>query len=392
MSKTKINQLKKLVSINLSSIFALSILMNVKAEQLLKEAPSSIGVSYLDSRDELKDYILDTGDILNIDFINAPELSGLFSIDQEGEIYFERIKKAYVRGLTINELTELLEKKYKEFLIDPEIYIIINTFKPIRVAVTGEVRKPGLIIFDAISSFEKYLLNDQSEKLGTISPNETIDSGSNFIKKSSDFVSSVSNAIIKSGGLTSYSNISRIEIVRDIPIGSGGGKKKAIIDLTSYLEGSESDMNVRLYDGDSIHIPKLKETDPNLVPNSILAGLSPAFITVNITGLIKNPGKAIIPSEGSLSDVINLNGPLSPLSGKVYLIRYNKNGTILRKNIKYSSTASPGSLQNPYLLENDLISVKRNFFSKSFGQIKAITEPFVGIYATKELYDSFTGN
>ena len=62
---------------------------------------------------------------MNIQFVNLPELSGLFTIDEKGEIFFERIKYTYVRGLTIKELTHLLEKRYEEFLIKPNIYIYI---------------------------------------------------------------------------------------------------------------------------------------------------------------------------------------------------------------------------------------------------------------------------
>ena len=51
---------------------------------------------------------MDTGDELSIEFINAKELSGFFSVDEQGEIYFDRIRKIYVRGLTINELKTLI--------------------------------------------------------------------------------------------------------------------------------------------------------------------------------------------------------------------------------------------------------------------------------------------
>ena len=82
---------------------------------------------------------------------------------------------------------------------------------------------------------------------------------------------------------------------------------------------------------------------------------------------------------------MNLTGPRKPLSGKIYLIRYKQNGTLLRKHIKYSSDASPGSQNNPYLLSGDLITVKNSIFGRFSGSLKAITEPFVGIYAAKEL-------
>ena len=82
--------------------------------------------SYLESKNVLNDYILNTEDVLNIEFLNIPELSGLFSVDEQGEIYFERKKYTYIRSLTIKELTQLIERRYKEFLLNPEVYIRIK--------------------------------------------------------------------------------------------------------------------------------------------------------------------------------------------------------------------------------------------------------------------------
>ena len=81
---------------------------------------------------------------------------------------------------------------------------------------------------------------------------------------------------------------------------------------------------------------------------------------------------------------MNLIGPRKPLSGKIFLIRYKKDGTLLRKSINYSAKAMPDSTENPYLIAGDLITVKNSFLGKTSGTLKAITEPFIGIYATKE--------
>ena len=96
-----------------------------------------------------------------------------------------------------------------------------------------------------------------------------------------------------------------------------------------------------------------------------------------------------LPLEATLSDAIDLSGPIKPLSGKIVLIRYEKDGTISKKNISYSASAKRGSKRNPYLMENDLISVKNSFLGKSTGVIGEITAPFVGIYTTKEIIESF---
>ena len=86
-------------------------------------------ISYLNPRNDLRNYTLDEGDTLAIKFLNTPELNVNQTIDQEGEIYLSRLKSTYIRGLNIYQLKKLLEKKYKEFLIDPEIEIRITGFR-----------------------------------------------------------------------------------------------------------------------------------------------------------------------------------------------------------------------------------------------------------------------
>ena len=83
-------------------------------------------------------------------------------------------------------------------------------------------------------------------------------------------------------------------------------------------------------------------------------------------------------------------GTIKPLSGKIVLIRYETDGTVLKKNISYNAGAKRGSKRNPYLKENDLISVKNSFLGKTTGVLKEITAPFVGIYSTKELIEGFS--
>jgi len=90
------------------------------------------------------------------------------------------------------------------------------------------------------------------------------------------------------------------------------------------------------------------------------------------------------------TDAINLTGPIRPLSGKIVLIRYNKDGTILNKNISYSARAKKGSKRNPFVKQGDLISVKNSILGKTSGVIREFTAPFVGIYSTKEIIEGFS--
>ncbi len=441
-------------------------------------------ISYLNPRNDLRNYKLGEGDTLSIRFLKTPELNTNQTIDQEGEIYLSRLKSTYVKGLNIYQLKSLLEKKYKEFLIDPKIEIRISgyrfmgsgiysinnegelmlpllketyvrglttneiskllskkylnseyisseveiriaNFKPQRILITGEIRKPGIYKFPGYSSgdfvaienikddtsqkevmendAEAYITkkidgdNMTKEQLNSRESSNSLNQISQKndrresvqIKRPSENFTTISNAIRQAGGITSKTDLSRIEIIRDIPIGKGGGKQRAVIDFTSFLNESDPTNDIRLFDGDRIFLPKLASNSPDIIPKSILSGLSPRFITVDIFGRVENPGTVKLPLESALSDAINLTGPIKPLSGKIVLIRYNKDGTILNENISYSARAKKGSKRNPFVKEGDLISVKNSFFGKTTGVIREITAPFIGIYSTKEILESF---
>ncbi len=373
-------------------------------KQINTKNKKQLSVEYLEPKNELEDYIIDTGDQISLDFYPAAELSGVFSVSEEGELLLPRLDETFVRGLTKSELKTLLEKRYDEFLIDPEIKVRILVFKSIRVLTRGELRNPGFYKFPAYKSDSEITLekNDNSELdlLGG-NYNEQSDAGQNLqsnnqssqsleVKRASDNLTTISDVIRKAGGITSKTDLSRIEIIRDVPLGKGGGKKKAIIDFNAYIQASDATNDIRIFDGDILFFPTLRKSNPNQIPKSILSGISPKFISVNLFGRVDTPGEVKLPLESTLSDAIDLSGPIKPLSGKIVLIRYEKDGKVIKKNISYSASAKRGSKRNPYLKEDDLISVKNSFLGKTTGVIREFTAPFVGIYSTKEIIEGFS--
>ena len=295
-----------------------------------------------------------------------------------------------------------MEKRYDKFLIDPEIKVKIAVFKDVRVLVNGEIRNPGFYKFPAYDSvlnngkrnnskidFSIGNNNNQLE-IGQNSQLHNQSSGNLMVKRSSENLTTISDVIRKAGGITSATDLSRIEIIRDVPLGKGGGKKRAIIDFNPYIKQSDSSNDISIFDGDSFFFPELSKKDASQISESILAGISPKYIAVNIFGRVETPGLVKLPLEAVLSDAIDLTGPLKPLSGKIILIRYSNDGKVLKKNISYSAAAKRGSKRNPYLKEDDLITVKNSFFGKTTGVLKEVTAPFVGIYSTKQLIEGFS--
>ena len=359
------------------------------------EKDKYIPSSYLDSKKGLEDYIIGGGDGLFIEFYPAIELSGFFQVNEEGEVYLPRLNEVNVSGLTTSELEKLLQKNYSKFLISPDIKVKIAIFKERKVTITGEVRYPGSYYFPSYKSASVPNFLGAIKTSQDINPTQNLKPTQNTLKdqfsykKNSEKIKNISDVIRKAGGITSLSDLTRVEIIRDVPLGKGGGKKIAVVDLNQFLNEFESANDLRIFDGDQIFIPTLKINNKKQIPKSVITGLSPRFVEVDIYGRIENPGTFKLPLEGTLSDAIDITGPIKPLSGKVVLIRYNSDGTILKKKISYSANAPRGSKRNPYLKEGDLITVKNSVLGKTTGVIKELTAPIQGIYFTKELIDGF---
>ena len=238
-----------------------------KAETTFSNTKNNqIDIEYLDSKNELEDYIIDTGDSIALEFYPANELSGIFPVNEEGELLLPRLNETFVRGLTKSELKTLLEKRHAEFLIDPEIKIRISRFKRIRVLARGELRNPGFYKFPAYPSGSFSTLdkvdnskldslieknNEQSVIVQNLQSNNQ-SSQDLVVKRSSENITTISDVIRKAGGITSTTDLSKIEIIRDVPLGKGGGKKRAIIDFNAYVNDSDATKDIRIFDGDTL--------------------------------------------------------------------------------------------------------------------------------------------
>ena len=88
-------------------------------------------------------YILGPGDGLQIELLDLPELSGQFSIGPDGTLYLPRLRALYVEGLTIEELRGFLTQQFKAYVRNPQVYVRPVAFRPIRIYVGGEVKRPG---------------------------------------------------------------------------------------------------------------------------------------------------------------------------------------------------------------------------------------------------------
>ena len=97
-------------------------------------------------------YILGPGDSLQVELLDLPELSGVFTIGPDGTIYLPRLRALYVEGLTVEELRYFLTEQFRAYVKSPQVYVRPVGYRPIRIYVSGEVRRPGYYTLSGVQN------------------------------------------------------------------------------------------------------------------------------------------------------------------------------------------------------------------------------------------------
>jgi protein involved in polysaccharide export with SLBB domain len=97
------------------------------------------------SRLQTSEYVIQTGDQLEIKFFYNPELNELLTVRPDGRITLQLAHEVVAAGLTPAGLTESLTKTYSKELANPGIAVIVRSFSSQKVYVDGEVNKPGVL-------------------------------------------------------------------------------------------------------------------------------------------------------------------------------------------------------------------------------------------------------
>ena len=307
-----------------------------------------------------------------------------YLVNGDGRISLPRVKDIYVEGLTIDELTFLLTKRFSQYFINPEINVEILTYRDIEVYLEGEVATPGLYTLPG-QYFNPLSTNDLSQLFRNIDDPKPTKVTSE--KPLISIFPKLYDAIKFSGGITSYSDLTKIEIIRRNTISNGGGKIKAKIDFLEFINYGDDKNNVRLYDGDIIKIPKSNVELTKQLSKAIKTNLSPQFINVLVAGRVEQPGKLTLNRSNTLTDAIEITGGIKVVSGPIFFYRYSAEGLIDKRRFRYKANSKRGSYKNPILRNGDVIIVGKSGFNKTTELLKEVTQPFLGINATYELIE-----
>lgn len=404
MKSTSLGPLLKsfgLILISLIFSFNKSILI---ADELNKKKFAQEGIGGQLNLNYLKniprsEYILGPGDFLTLVIADdIPEFIIKTSIDGMGTIELPRLGRVFVQGLTKNELVDLLNESYEQYINFPDVAITIDNFRPMRIFIDGEVNSPGLYTIAGVKKVGVATKNEINSL--TIDRQKSSTSFSEQNKIATDkFLSTnslsesylfptVYDLIQVAGGVKNNADLSNIEIKRIDTISNGGGKVKTNINLLGSIKGNQNNQNIRIFDGDIIFVSESDISSMTQISDLIKSNLNPKFINIYLSGKAIQPGLKLVPNYSSASDLLEMF-PQKTLKGSMFLYRSNIDGTTEKRRIKISKTNPKGSFNNPFLKDGDIVRVGNNKFSVAAEIISELTNPMTGIYSTYRVIKLF---
>lgn len=195
-------------------------------------------------------YILDFGDILDIQLIGQKDLEEQLQIKRDGSINLPDVGKIKLAGLSLNEASLLIKAKVREAFVGTETFVSLFNVRDINVLVSGNAYKAGIY---------------------------TISGNSNML-----------HALAVAGGINEYGSYREINLIRNKEV-------VATLDMYDVLITGEYDNNVQLNSGDVIFVKPIKKI-------------------VSVDGAVKIPARYELNENQNLSEALAYAGGLTNLA------------------------------------------------------------------------------
>jgi polysaccharide biosynthesis/export protein len=297
-------------------------------------------------------YILGPGDSLALRFLAATELSGPFNLLSDGTASLPLLGNVRLTGLTLSQASQWLETLYKRQLLRPELQLTVVTPRPLRVAVVGQVSRPGLY---------------------TLTPSEA---SQTEVAVSITGLPTLVDAIQKAGGIGAEADLRSVMLQRRLP-GEAGAYKRTRLNLLALILEGDQQQNPLLFDGDTIRVEAAAEPVPEMIELSSTT-LAPQEITVNVIGEVKSGGRLQVPANTPLVQaVLAAGGPIAwrASRGDVELVRINRNGTATREKFALNLGQDASNSKNPPLRDGDTVVVNRSGLAVASDALNAVMSP-----------------
>lgn len=246
-------------------------------------------------------YQIGPQDVLTITVFGEADLSGKFTVEQDGTFTFPLVGRVKAGGASLRDVEQDLKKRLSDgYLRNPQVTVTMETYRSQRILIMGEVRSPA----------EYQLTGDMT----------------------------LLSALARAGGPTSAAGREAL-IVRTPrrPVldenGRPSGEPEIIhVDLNDLQAGNVS-LNIPLVDGDTITVPKAQ--------------------SVFVSGQVKSPGAFPVEPETTVLQVLSLAGGLTErgAAGRIKIQR-----TVDGKKVEIKARLTDA------VLPGDTIIVPEKFF------------------------------
>ena len=322
---------------------ALSVLCTVATVGVAEAISSSAALAQLDDA-----YTLGAGDTVLIDVFNVPEYSGAQRILANGSVNLPAIGPVNVDGLTPQEAGARIAIAYQNELRYPQINVVLESPRPLRVAISGEISKPGIYTLTA----------EGGAQLPTIS-----------------------QAVQAAGGVTQAADLRRVKLRRT----NGRATAQLIeLDLWALLNDADVRQDLALRDGDAIVIEETSRVDiaeTNRLSASNLASSNEEEILVAVVGEVFRPGAyefagGTDQSRTTVTQVVKEAGGIKPSADirKVQVRRQTRSGSEQIIDLDFWQLLQSGDFSQDLVLQQGdtvIIPVAQNTTPSELAQLTA---------------------
>jgi polysaccharide export outer membrane protein len=250
------------------------------------------------------DYKIGPEDLLEISVFQANELTTQVRVSANGYIKMNLIGEVKTEGLTVSQVEDVIDKRLQKYMKDPMASVFIKEYRGQQISVLGSVRNPQVYFVTG----QKYLVD----------------------------------MISMAGGLSADAgSICVVQTQGEEP----GEKVKIVIDLDKLLTDGMANLNIPVYSGDVIQVPK-----------------TGVFF---VDGAVNNPGQFAIKSGITLAQGISMAKGFNWSAIQSDIKIYRDNGTSEREIIPvdYSAILS-GKAPDIALQDKDIVIVAESGFKR----------------------------
>jgi polysaccharide biosynthesis/export protein len=94
------------------------------------------------------EYTIGVGDLLNVLVWEQDKMSARVRVRSDGRVSLPFLDDVTVVGLTPVALARRLEERLKQFVVKPQVTVVVEEAKALSVSVLGQVEQPGLYNLD----------------------------------------------------------------------------------------------------------------------------------------------------------------------------------------------------------------------------------------------------